>query len=242
MIGKKKYSSFKISINKNIRRGIVSSFFTICLFLFIYVTPQARADISYVSILKQSHYTTEQQDSLLSLFIKAEEDDIPSPLLLPRLEEGIAKKVSYERLIKVISQEIISLKQARKLLESLDPTLSLVNEPSIWLRTGILFSKGIPDEIIYVIASKSILRWEDYRDATSLYLSLTQWGLSEDEALSVVESLLLSKIPGQDFMGIIAIFTRARSLYVSPEEIIGRMKEVIATIETIEALEEKIMF
>jgi hypothetical protein len=75
-----------------------------------------------------------------------------------------------------------------------------------------------------------------------LYLSLTQWGLTDDEALTIVELVLESAIPGQDFAGLINIFTRGRSLYISPEEIITRMKEVIDVIDTVETLEEKILY
>ncbi|MBN2440475.1 MAG: hypothetical protein JXJ04_04000 [Spirochaetales bacterium] len=239
---KKNDLSRKVSLKGSIQGESVSFLFVLSFILLFIVTFPINAEISLDSILRQSTYSTGQKDSIIALFKEAAEKGIPSPLLLPRLEEGVAKKVPYEKLMIVLSREISFLEQARDLLESLDKTLILADEPLLWLRTGLLFSKGVPREIIVAIASKSIQRWDDFREATSLYLSLEKWGLSEQEALLVVESVLASGLPGQDFMGIISIFTQGRSLYISPKEIIERIEEVIGTINTIEDLEDRILY
>jgi hypothetical protein len=230
------------SSNRKIYRGFFRAFFILFIFLSFTVPCLLRADTSLLVILEQSNYTNEQIENIRQIFDDAGAKGIPPNFILPRLEEGIAKKVPFKRLINVLVKEIECLVQARELLASVDPDLVLLEESSIWLRTGILVSKGIPTTVIRAIAYASLSRWGDYRDATVLYLSLTQWGLTDDEALIVVESVLQSAINGQDFIGLMNVFTRGRSLHISPEEIIIRIKEVIDEIDTIEALEEKILY
>lgn len=242
MVCKKHYPSHTNSRKRKIHNGFLPVFSILVIFLIFTVLLPVRADQALLSILEQSNYSDEQKGNIRKLFEEAEGKGIPSALILPRLEEGIAKKVPFNRLLKVLVKEIESLIKAHELLISVDPEMDLLKSSSIWLRTGILFSKSIPSDVIRSIALASISRWGDYRDATVLYLSLTQWGLTDKEALIVVESVLKSAIPGQDFIGLINIFTRGRSLYISPEEIIIRIKEVIDEIDTIEALEEKILY
>ncbi|MBN2534876.1 MAG: hypothetical protein JXB88_18490 [Spirochaetales bacterium] len=212
------------------------------LVLFFFVLIPVMADPALLSILEKSSYTDEQKENICEIFKEAEVKEIPSSLILPRLEEGISKQVPYNRLKDVLVNEIDCLVQARELLIAVDTDIILLKESSIWLRTGILLAKHIPAKTIRAIACASISRWEDYRDATVLYLSLIQWGLTDDKALMAVEFVLQSSITGQDFIGIINIFTRGRSLHISPEEILIRMKEVIDDIDTIETLEEKILY
>ena len=225
-----------------IHSGFHSITFILFIFIFFIVLSPIWPDTFLLSILEQSEYTDKQKGDIRELFQEAEAKGIPSELILPRLEEGIAKKVRFKRLITVLTKEIDYLIQAREILLSVDPDLILLEESTIWLRAGILFAKHVPSGTVRAIAYASKTRWGDYRDATVLYLSLTQWGLKDDEALFVVESVLKSAIPGPDFIGLISIFTRGRSLYISPEEIITRIKEVIGEIDTIEALEEKILY
>lgn len=239
MICKKFNVSHTHSTIRKINKGFLCVFI-ICISLF-YIFP-VWADTSLLSVLEQSSYTDKQKEIIRLVFEEAEAQGIPSELILPRLEEGIAKKVPVNRLIKVLTKEIECLVQAHDLLLSVDPDLVLSETPSIWLRTGILFSKHIPAETVRAIAGACMSRWEDYRDATVLYLSLTQWGLKSSEALMIVDSVLKSAIPGPDFIGIITIFIRGRSMNISPEEIITRMKEVINDIDSIETLEEKILY
>jgi hypothetical protein len=212
------------------------------IFLFLLCTIFIFADASLSSILEGSNFTDTERESIVNLFRDAEEKGIPPAFIIPRLEEGIAKNIPYNRLITALSVEIACLESARDLLLSLDSELPEVHKATIWLRTCILLSNDVAPEIIFEIASKSRDRWEDYREATALFLALTHWGLSDEDGLRVVSCLLESVVPGKDFTGVITLFTRARSMRISPGELIERMDEVINEVDTIESLEEKILF
>jgi hypothetical protein len=213
----------------------------IILYFFLAVT-QLFADNELETILKQIECTTNEKASLEAIFNKTASLNIPLEMLLPKLKEGMAKKVPCIRLIAVLEQEINYLVESRSLLLVIDPGLPLSTEQAIWMRTSIMLAKGISSSVIKTIALASSGRWKDYREATVLYLNLVQWGLPESLSLDTIKLILGSRLPGSDFPGILSIFIQGRKLYLSPDEIIKRIREAIPYVETILALKERVIY
>ena len=190
-------------------------------------------------MLTRSRYSPEVQAEVSRLFREAERQGIPDGLLLPRLEEGIAKKVNAERLLAALEREQDLLLQARDLLTGLDGGERLLEDQASWARAANLLAAGYGTVEVGGLARASLSRPGDFRPAASLYVSLRGWGLSAGQALELVRGLLASPISGERFPGIMEIFIEGRRLRLAPEILIRRLLEQLPDARTIEELRQK---
>jgi hypothetical protein len=214
----------------------------IIIMLFFVLHFPLFADNGLSAILAQSHCGSDEKKAIEELFVNAEKQKVPFEMLYPRLEEGIAKRVDCRRLIIVLEHEIGSLVKARAILLSVDPGLLLSEEQALWMRTSIMLDKGFKESTVKDMVYASRFRWKDFKEATILFVNLVQWGLNEYSAAAVIELAMGSRIPGEEFSEIVSIFTKGRKYYIAPEEIIRRIKEVIADVGSIRSLEERVIY
>ncbi|MBN1699778.1 MAG: hypothetical protein JW881_19845 [Spirochaetales bacterium] len=194
------------------------------------------------SLLENGPYTEEQSAVILEIFGKAGEEGIPEALILPRFEEGIAKKVPFERLKGVLEQEILYLKTSKKiLLEAIDG-IKPEEHPELWSRAAILLATGISENEIRILAKASVSRLHAFRNATTLYVSLLKWELEKETSLKLVAALLGSSIPEQEFDSILNILIIGRRRYIQPEELADRIIKELSAGTTIETIKEKVLF
>lgn len=191
---------------------------------------------SLESVLSRSRYSPEVRGEVGRLFQEAGQRGIPVEMLLPRLEEGIAKKVPAARLLAVLEREQELLLQARSLLSGLDGGEKLVRDRASWARAANLLAAGYAGDEVAELARASLNRTEDFRPAASLYVSLRGWGLLAGPALELVRGLLASPISGERFPGIMELFIEGRRLRLQPETLIQRLLEQLPQARTIEEL------
>lgn len=194
------------------------------------------------SLLSKTSYSETQKKMISDLFSEALSEDVPVELLLPRLEEGIAKRVSGNLLLKVLQADFCRLKEARAIILETIEGMDINRETGVWARTANLLAKDISAEELKALVYSSRLRWQDYREATSLYVSLLKWGLDRESALAVTEALLAASIPRESFKGLIDIFVKGRRLRISPEELCGRIIGQIGRVDSLENLERRILY
>jgi len=226
-----------------IRRFPQCILFSLVLFLIFFacVPIQVVAE-TYVSILRRSNYPESQQEAIRNEIEEAIKEGIPEELLIPRLEEGIAKRASGAKVLNVLEGNIQRLKEARRILMAVGVGNELLKDRGAWARTANLLAKGISQEEITQIAAFSRNRWKDYRDATYLFVSLVQWGLPREKALKLTTSVLQSSIRGKDFAGVVDLLIDGRRFHISPEELAGRIIEKLPLVKTFEELEEKVLY
>ena len=193
-------------------------------------------------VLERSNFNESQKQDVQALFSDCREAGVPDRLLLPRLEEGVAKRVTAARVLSVLRQNLDTLVEARSILTDTPGGASLLADDSSWLRTANLLASGLDAEEIGQIAASSRLRQKDYREATSLYVSLLEWGLSRADAMNLVQSLLSSSVAGEDFAMVTELLAAGRRLRIPPEELIRRIEAELPTVDSVEQLQDRILF
>jgi hypothetical protein len=209
----------------------------LAVFLLAAVLPLGAQSLE--SVLSHSRYSPEVQAEVRRQFREAERQGIPVELLLPRLEEGIAKKVNAGRLLVALEREQDLLLQARGLLTELDGGARLLEDQASWARAANLLAAGYSAVEVEGLARASLSRAGDFRPAASLYVSLRGWGLSSSQALELVRGLLASPISGERFPGIMEIFIEGRRLRLPPEILVRRLLEQLPEARTIEELRQR---
>jgi hypothetical protein len=194
------------------------------------------------SLLKNNPYSEQQLKAIEEIFKKAEEEGILEDLILPRLEEGIAKKVSFERILDVLTQEIEHLKISKRILLSAINGFNPEEHPELWSRAAILLASGISEQDIQILASASASRLPAFRNATTLYVSLLRWRLEKKIALNLVTALLDSSLDEGEFHGVMNILIMGRKLYIPPEELSERIIKELPDSTTLESIKEKVLY
>jgi hypothetical protein len=194
---------------------------------------------SLEAVLSRSGYSPEAREEIRKQFADAESREVPVELLLPRLEEGIAKKVPAGRLMSVLRREQELLLDARRLLLELEGGARLAEDRVSWARAANLLAAGYAREEVRDLAQAALARPEDFRAAASLYVSLRDWGLPSTPALDIARALLASPIPGRRFPGIMEIFVEGRRLRLPPDTMSSRLLTHLPQVKTIEELRQK---
>jgi len=178
---------------------------------------------SLETALARSRFPPEQQRAIEEQFREAALQGIPVSLLLPRLEEGIAKKVPAARLQEALRGQAGLLLEARALLVGTPGGEALLADPASWARTANLLAGALPAAEVRRLAGFCAKRPADYRQATSLYLSLVEWGLDRGKAQELLGALLDSRQPGESFPGVMEILVEGRRQRLAPEELVRRL-------------------
>lgn len=106
----------------------------------------------------RGRFSPDQQRSLQEQFREAELQGIPVALLLPRLEEGIAKKVPPARLQEALRRQADLLLKARALLVGAPGGDALLADAAAWARTANLLSGALPAAEVRLLAGRAALR------------------------------------------------------------------------------------
>ncbi len=194
---------------------------------------------SLEAALARSRFPLEQQRAIEEQFREAALQGIPVSLLLPRLEEGIAKKVPAARLQEALRGQAGLLLEARALLVGTPGGEALLADPASWARTANLLAGALPAAEVRRLAGFCAKRPADYRQATSLYLSLVEWGLDRGKAQELLGALLDSRQPGESFPGVMEILVEGRRQRLAPEELVRRLLLHLSDTATMEELKRR---
>lgn len=196
---------------------------------------------SLEAALARSRFSPEQQRAIAEQFREAALQGIPVSLLLPRLEEGIAKKVPAARLQEALRGQAGLLLEARALLVGTPGGEALLADPASWARTANLLAGALPAAEVRRLAGFCAKRPADYRQATSLYLSLVEWGLDRGKAQELLGALLDSRLPGESFPGVMEILVEGRRQRLAPEELVRRLLLQLPNTVSMEELKRRTM-
>jgi hypothetical protein len=191
-------------------------------------------------ILQSSRLDASQQALVRGVFDEALEQGIPPSMLLPRLEEGLSKRVAAARLVGALRREAGFLVTARGILT--DEAEVLLADEANWIRTANLLAGELAVEEIRALIRLSVPRPRDYRHATYLYVALLDWGLPREQARGLLKALMGSSIPGEQLSGVLELLAEGRRLRVPPEEVVERVRGVASRVKSVEELERLVLY
>lgn len=213
--------------------------FPLLLFLF----PVCLGAQTAEQVLETSGLSAGQRTAVLAEFREAEALGIPGAFLLPRLEEGLAKKVPAARIIEVLRRERAAFAQARGLLAAAGYGEEGGAPPAAdWQRTAHLLLSGIEGDAVSSLLLAFEGRREDFRDGTNLYLALIQWGIAPEEALELTSAVADSPLDAGSFMGIPEILIEAGRRRIRSEEIMTRIKDQLGRSRSLENLRNRVLY
>jgi len=212
--------------------------FVCCLVIFFLIVTFTVSGQSVESILGRSGFSDTQKASLIEFFAETDNADIPSELLLPKLEEGIAKGKTAAKVINALDRERNSLRKARSLILSVKGGEKLLSDRASWARAANLLASGISEGEIKDLVFACRSRTEEFRSASYLYIAAKQWGLAQESAFDLTSALLDSSISGNNFLGLIDLLTNGRRRRIAPEELVQRIQRNLQHVNTIEELEK----
>ena len=201
------------------------------------------------AILHESYLPPSGQQQVQQLFSSAEDSQVPTDILLLRLQEGISKRIPSPSLELALRAEKESFELARSLIYKVldgDEASSVVAEPANWARIATLYRQGIHEDYITALIlmfsqQKSREKWTNLRYGGGLLLALDRWELNRGLALDVVEALAESSIPGSDYLLVMDLFSRALSLRITVEEMAQRIIFAAPDCRSITAMERLVL-
>lgn len=204
-------------------------------------TSSFRPQQTVMRILIDNGYTEEESSVIAETLGYAGSIGIPEELLVPRVREGVAKRVSVPRLERALSNDIENLRAARSLFEQFSNAEEFIGEAARWKRAANMLATGMDPQELYTLVEACSTKPNDFRSASVLYVSLFEWGLTEDSAKRVVESLVLSEIHKSEYEGVIELFRVARRQRLRPEELVERIVSAAPHSRSIDELSNKIL-
>lgn len=208
----------------------------LCTVLLVIGLPISAQSVD--SALARSGYSQTHKDSIMTFFAETEESDIPAELLLPKLEEGIAKGIPAPRVLDALMKEAGHLRQTRALILRSEEGQRLLADPASWARTANLLAVGVSEEEIQELIALCKHRIEGFRPATYLYVAVSQWGLARKPAFDLIGALLASSIPPKSYMGVMDLMAGGRRRRIAPEELVQRIRQHLEHAESIKELEK----
>jgi hypothetical protein len=161
------------------------------------------------SVLERSSFSESERAQIHELFATAEQAGIPEDLLLPRLAEGIAKKVPAQRIAATLRREIADLVEARSVLVAVEAE-ELVAEAATWARAANLLDAGLGEESIRSLAIAAVPRTQTFRPASTLLVSLMEWGLSEIDATALAAAAASSELAPEAYAVVLDLLIEGR--------------------------------
>ncbi len=201
-------------------------------------------------LLPKRNFTEQESATIKDIFKEAEEKRVPTELLIPRLEEGLAKQVSPEGIAQVLSRELGAYDTTRVLIlrvlgqKTGDQVLQDVLP---WTRTVLLSLQGTSESeltelLVAFNQQKSKDKWDNYRFGCSLYAALLQWGIDQKNSMALVVAVSRSSLPGADYRGVLDLIIAGGKLRVVPEVMTERIIQAVPKARSIEALETRVLY
>ena len=211
--------------------------FIVCICLYLLPLPAVLYAQSIEDALARSGYTAADRGAITDFFARIDRQEVPVELLLPKLEEGVSKRISAPRVLEALEREAQFLRRSRALILGVTEQGALLSDRALWARTANLLAGGIPESEIEGLIHLCLANVEGYRPATYLYVALKDWGLPRQSAFELIDALLKSPIAPESYMGVMNLLAAGRRRRIAPDEIVRRIRRSAAQSLTIEELE-----
>jgi hypothetical protein len=184
-------------------------------------------------VLGRGGFAAADRERIAAILRSAADRGIPLDLTLPRLQEGVAKRVPADRVCAVLAQEIERLGKARALLAELGES------PAAWQRGATLLAWGAGESDIVALASASAGRVERFAQAAGLLVSLVQWGLERPLALQLAVAAAASALPADELPGIVPVLAAGARQRRDPVELARSIVVELRVARSVKQLRER---
>ena len=192
-------------------------------------------------LLSRAGFTPETENSIREIFDRAEALDVPESLLLPRLQEGVAKRVPPPRIASALEKDLATLLTARSVLQSIRGGDRILSDPSRWARGANFLAAGRSEAELRTVGEACASEPESFRQATVLYISLLEWGLRRQEVAVLVEATVASDLEPEEFAGIPELFALARRERVRPSRFVERVLTALPQTDSLRELRRMVV-
>ncbi|MFO7731252.1 MAG: hypothetical protein R6V86_10870 [Spirochaetia bacterium] len=192
-------------------------------------------------ILEEYGYSESDIQGVLKVFLGAENKGVPGAMLVPRVQEGVAKGVPALRLQGALKRDIDYLMSARRLFAEAEAEEVFLNRESQWKRAANMLAADFGSDELGRLIQICREDPDKFRPISLLYASLSTWGLSKEDGLAVAEALVSSAIPAEEYEGILDLYRNARRERIRPEELTDRITERAGSSVSVEELERMIL-
>ena len=190
--------------------------------------PDSEANAKPSAVLSSSGYSQDHQDQILELFERASDAEVPNELLIPRLQEGLAKRVDAAQMIGALDRDLANLQETRAIMTSVEGAEPIHGDQASWARATNLLSAGQSPETLRLLVEYSLSRPEAFRQATLLYLAVSEWGVEPELALELTHLTTLSDIEPDDYPLVAELFAVGQRSRLSPDEIFDRISAALS--------------
>lgn len=212
--------------------------------LLFFPLPVAALEDEVEDLLSRADYSGSVEARVESVFERADSDDVPAELLVPRLAEGVAKGVPGSRVAEVLDGRLDVLLSARRIFR--DNGVAVAGGQSgsrgLWSAAALLLWDDSPEEHLARLARESNGRRPALRESFSLYASLIDWGLSRPQAVELGVAALSSDLDVDDYPGIVRILTEARRQRIPIPQAIERLTDEIPQSGSLSGLRERVIY
>jgi hypothetical protein len=189
--------------------------------------------------LERGGYTSAEKTQIAAMVADAERSGISPALLLPRVEEAAAKRVSGQDLIAALAAEIGRLNRARDLLAEAPASMQV---DAVLLRTANLILWGAtPQEVSSLVVAVDG-KPRRFAGTTSLFTALVAWGLDRQTALLVSQAVAVSALDDREVAEVTRVLAAARRRRERPEDVAERLIRTLPTVRSLRQLEEEIRY
>jgi hypothetical protein len=212
------------------------------LFLFCIVLCVASAGAQSVESIANDHdLSAREREQILAVFEHARELDIPSEFLLPRLQEGLRKRVPPPRLAAALTQDLERLRSARVLLRRSSDGRELLQDRASWARTANLLRYPLSEREVEVLVDAADGDPGSYRSGSALYVQLREWGVEEIQSAALTKAALESDLPESEYPGILEILVRGRQDQLAVDRIVERLVIVLPNAQRLRTVERTVL-
>ncbi len=202
----------------------------------------AAAALDLDSILARSSYSQSERQSIQAIFSQADRQRVPRDILLPRLAEGVAKGVTFQRTAEVLNKELRYLSEAKSIMESTPAGKSLLADPAAWSLSATLLETGADEKEIMMLEDTAQGRSAAYRLAGLLHASLMSWGLSRQVSLQVSLAALRSSLDPEQYLGLVDILQEGRQRRVAPDRMAARIIDALPGAKDMDDLKRAVLY
>lgn len=194
------------------------------------------------SVLSSSGFTESQKGELTAEVAHDSAVGIPSSMLVPRIQEGIAKGIGFQRILAVVRRTSALLVQARGMLLGSSAGSRLIDDRSAWSLAAALIDSGVDPAAIEGIARASGGNGSSFRHASVLYTALVEWGVSAARSLALAESVQSSRLGPRDYSAIVDLFALGRSRSIQADRMAERILGAFRDAKDFTDLKRRVLY
>ncbi len=204
-----------------IKKAHITTLFLLLFFGGISFAQERGNEIKKI-LEQKSNFTPEQIQTVLALLDSADKKGLPVEFLINRVKEGIARKVNFQSIIKVINQKIEKLELADSLLKDcVEKGIKVKNINYARQVLGELLERGLSEDDFKDLSNLAVLRKMDLEELTKVsevLVELMERRIPLGYAKEVIALALIKKMNVKRIEKTAKLFLEAKMMHIRPEE------------------------